>query len=94
MIVTSHADEVIAAINEQLIRGITVTNSWGGYTKQQNNTLWIVITRYELYDLTQATLSVDSTAFINIMNTIDVVGEFLTNDQQAERKRLMQTDKQ
>jgi len=94
MIVTSHADEVIAAINEQLIRGITVTNSWGGYTKQQNNTLWIVITRYELYDLTQATLSVDSTAFINIMNTIDVVGEFLTNDQQAERKRMMQTDNQ
>jgi len=93
MIVTTHKDDVIKAISDELIRGITVLDSKGGFTGASNTTLLVVITRFELYNLTQATLSVDPKAFINIMNTIDVVGEFLTNDQQAERKQLQQTSK-
>ncbi|KRM72689.1 YitT family protein [Lacticaseibacillus brantae] len=91
MIVTTHKDDVIKAISDELIRGITVVDSKGGFTGASNTTLLVVITRFELYNLTQATLSVDPGAFINIMNTIDVVGEFLTNDQQAARKQLQQS---
>ena len=89
MVVTEHPDAVIAAVRGRLIRGITVLPSRGGYLGRANTTLMIVITRYELYDLTQATLGADHAAFIDILNTVDVVGEFLTSDQQ-EAKRAAQ----
>ncbi|MCI1917521.1 MAG: YitT family protein [Lactobacillus sp.] len=87
MIVTNHPDAVIASVSARLIRGITVLPSRGGYLGQPNTTLMIVITRYELYDLTQATRSTDPQAFIDILNTVDVVGEFLTSDQQDEKRQ-------
>lgn len=94
MIVTTQADAVIDAVRGKLIRGITVLPSHGGFLGQANTTLMIVITRYELYDLTQATLGADRQAFINILNTVDVVGEFLTSDQQdARRKHAGQSTK-
>lgn len=87
MIVTNHPDAVIASVSARLIRGITVLPSRGGYLGHPNTTLMIVITRYELYDLTQATRSTDPQAFIDILNTVDVVGEFLTSDQQDEKRQ-------
>ncbi|WP_179395453.1 YitT family protein [Lacticaseibacillus absianus] len=87
MIVTEHAEAVIAAVRARLIRGITVMPSKGGFLGRPNTTLMIVITRYELYDLTQATLGADHAAFIDILNTVDVVGEFLTSDQQAAKRQ-------
>ncbi|MFD1393978.1 YitT family protein [Lacticaseibacillus jixianensis] len=91
LIVTEHPDAVVAAVSARLIRGITVIPSRGGFLHRPNTTLMIVITRYELYDLTQATLGADRLAFIDILNTVDVVGEFLTSDQQeAKRKTPVQ----
>ncbi|WP_236698003.1 YitT family protein [Lactobacillus selangorensis] len=90
MIVTSHKEEVLAAIRSQVLRGITVIDSEGGYSGRPNATLMIVITRYELYDLTQAAIQADPKAFINILNTIDVVGEFLNSDQQAAKRKVTQ----
>ncbi|WP_125703449.1 YitT family protein [Lacticaseibacillus daqingensis] len=90
MIVTEHAPAVIRAVSDRLIRGITVVPSKGGYLGRPNSTLMIVITRYELYDLTQATLGADHAAFIDILNTVGVVGEFLTSDEQ-EAKRQTRT---
>lgn len=90
MIVTEHANDVIKAVSAQLIRGITAVPSRGGYLGKPNTTLMIVITRYELYNLTQATLGVDPGAFIDILDTAAVVGEFLTEDQQAARRAAVQ----
>ncbi|WP_225047188.1 YitT family protein [Lacticaseibacillus kribbianus] len=87
MIVTEHQDAVIAAVRARLIRGITVMPSRGGFLGRPNTTLMIVITRYELYDLTQATLEADHSAFIDILNTVDVVGEFLTSEQQDAKRQ-------
>ncbi|WP_204122804.1 YitT family protein [Lacticaseibacillus mingshuiensis] len=88
MIVTTDPDGVIAAITEKMVRGITALASRGGFLGKPNTTLMIVITRYELYDLTQATLGVDKGAFIDILNTVDVAGEFLTSDQQTIKRAL------
>lgn len=87
MIVTEHPDDVVKAVSGRLIRGITVIPSRGGFMHRPNTTLMIVITRYELYDLTQATLGADRLAFIDILNTVDVVGEFLTSDQQDAKRK-------
>lgn len=87
-IVTEHQDEVIAAVSERLIRGITVMNSQGGFMRRDNNTLMIVVSRYELYDLTEATHAADPLAFIDIVATVDVFGEFLSPDQQQLKRQL------
>lgn len=86
-IVTEHEDDVIAAVTKRLVRGITVMDSRGGFLKRDNNTLMIVISRYELYDLTEATHQTDPLAFINIVATVDVFGEYLSAEQQKVRAR-------
>lgn len=87
MIVTDHCDEVVAAISARLIRGITVIPSKGGFLGKPNTTIMVAITNYELYDLTQATLGADPGAFIDILNTVSVVGEFLNQEQQAAKRQ-------
>ncbi|WP_127848837.1 YitT family protein [Lacticaseibacillus hulanensis] len=85
-IVTEREEAVIAAVTKRLIRGITVMDSRGGFMRRDNNTLMIVVSRYELYDLTEAIHQVDPLAFIDIVATVDVFGEFLSADQQRAKK--------
>ena len=42
-IVTSHPDEVIKALQEALVRGITVMPSRGAFTQEPNTTLMMVL---------------------------------------------------
>ncbi len=87
-IVTENQDAVIQAVSKRLIRGITVMDSQGGFMRHDNHTLMIVVSRYELYDLTEATHQADPLAFINMVATVDVFGEFLSADQQKEKANL------
>ncbi|MFD1317386.1 YitT family protein [Loigolactobacillus zhaoyuanensis] len=83
MIVTQQSTALVKAIHERLIRGITILPARGAYTQQDSNVLMIVITRYELYDMEQAVKLVDPGAFVNIMNTTQVLGEFLDEDRKS-----------
>lgn len=47
----------------------------------------VVLSRYELYDLRQAVLSVDSQAFINVVQSTMVTGNFLNRQQQADLRK-------
>lgn len=87
-IVTEHQDTVIKAVSKRLIRGITVIDSRGGFMRRDNTTLMIVVSRYELYDLTEATHQVDPLAFIDIVATVDVFGEFLSPEEQTKKASL------
>ncbi|MGX7418448.1 YitT family protein [Carnobacterium gallinarum] len=82
MIVTQHAPAMTAAIREKLIRGITLLPAKGGYTGSDSTVLMVVVTRYELYDLEQAVRETDPTAFVNILQTNRVIGEFWDSDRQ------------
>ena len=53
MIVTVKPDEVTAAIAQNMVRGMTLLPSIGGYSKKEGKTIMMVITRYEMYDLDQ-----------------------------------------
>ncbi|CAN7396081.1 MULTISPECIES: YitT family protein [unclassified Paenibacillus] len=74
-IVTKHKD---AIINKLLMipRGVTLIKTEGAYTKQQHDMLMTVTTRYELVELKRIIKEIDPKAFVNIVETVGVVGEF------------------
>ncbi len=76
MIVTRKADELQEAIHNQMVRGITILPAKGGYTKEEKNMMYLVITRYELYDLEKIINEVDPHAFANIVQTVGIFGFF------------------
>lgn len=81
MIVTKKADELQRAIHDTMIRGITILPVKGAYTKEDKNMLYLVITRYELYDLERIIQEVDENAFTNVIQTAGgVYGFFRRND--------------
>ncbi|MFD1850046.1 YitT family protein [Oceanobacillus bengalensis] len=76
MIITLKADELQQAIHKQLVRGITILPAKGAYTKDDKSMLYLVITRYELYDLEKVITEVDPNAFTNIVETAGIYGFF------------------
>jgi uncharacterized membrane-anchored protein YitT (DUF2179 family) len=89
-IVTSKGKAIIKALQKDLIRGITVLSSKGGYSSKESETLMIVINRAELYELRQIVLNNDENAFINIINTTELSGLFLD----SERQHAIKTGKE
>lgn len=76
MIITSKADELQAAIHQTMVRGITILPARGAYTKKEMHMLYLVITRYELYDLEKIIHETDPHAFTNVVQTSNVFGFF------------------
>ena len=76
MIITGKADELQQAIHQKMVRGITIIPAKGAYSKEDRNMLYLVITRYELYDLETIIKEVDPNAFTNIVQTVGIFGFF------------------
>lgn len=71
--------ERIEPMLEQLLkrpRGVTIINTKGAYKQHPNNMLMTVTTRYELAQLRQIIREVDPKAFVNVVETVAVIGEF------------------
>lgn len=76
MIVTHRAEVLQQAIHRQLVRGITIVPVKGAYSNEDKHMLYLVITRYELYDLEKIINEEDPEAFTNIIQTVGVFGFF------------------
>ncbi|MBA2874893.1 YitT family protein [Thermaerobacillus caldiproteolyticus] len=76
MIITNKGEELKKAIHAKLVRGITTVPAKGAFSQQPKDMLIIVITRYELFDLTRIIKKVDPNAFTNVVQTTDVFGFF------------------
>lgn len=76
MIITKKPEEMQRAIHETFIRGITFLPAEGAYSKTQKKMLYLVLTRYELYDLEKIIQEVDPQAFTNVVETTAVYGQF------------------
>ena len=76
MIITHKADELQQAIHQKMVRGITILPAKGAYSKEDKNMLYLVITRYELYDLESIINEVDPNAFTNVVQTVGIFGFF------------------
>ncbi|MDR3190059.1 MAG: YitT family protein [Lactobacillaceae bacterium] len=86
-IVTRKADDVIRVLQADLIRGITVIDSVGAYTREESTTLMMVLSRYELINMQRLAKEVDPDAFINILNTVGVSNNFWNEELQAQIRR-------
>ncbi|MED4602480.1 YitT family protein [Paenibacillus validus] len=77
-IVTQKKDLLLQKM-KKLHRGVTVIQTEGAYTKQPQHMLMTVTTRYELADLRQLVRKWDPQAFVNITETVGVMGLFRRN---------------
>lgn len=76
MIITHKAVELQHEIHKTMVRGITILPAKGAYTNTDQNMVYLVITRYELYDLERIIHEVDPKAFTNIVQTTGIFGVF------------------
>ena len=74
-IITKETDRMLDKL-KRLPHGITCLESKGGYSNEQNSMLMTVTTRYELTALRKAMLEADPKAFMNVVNSSEIVGRF------------------
>ncbi|QTD41794.1 YitT family protein [Sporosarcina sp. Te-1] len=85
MIITRKADELQKAIHEKMVRGITILPAKGAYSKENKNMMYLVITRYELYDLEKIIKEVDPQAFTNVVQTVGIFGFFRKDGEDMQK---------
>ncbi|RKP54299.1 YitT family protein [Cohnella endophytica] len=74
-IVTTHTQELASRLLK-IPRGVTIIKTRGAFTSEERDMLMTVTTRYELAELRKLVTQIDSKAFVNVVQTIDVIGEF------------------
>lgn len=74
-IITEHKERMLDRLLK-LPHGVTLINAEGGYRHKSNTMIMTVTTRYELSDVRKAIKEVDPAAFVNIVETVEVLGRF------------------
>ena len=77
-IVTEKEDEVVGAIWLQLSRGITVLEASGAFSKSRRSVLMVVLSSYELYEVIEAIKVADEKAFVNVVRSEAIIGNYIT----------------
>jgi uncharacterized membrane-anchored protein YitT (DUF2179 family) len=65
---------------EQLQRGVTIIGGRGGYTGQEEQILYTIITFRELGRLKQLVKDIDPDAFVVVSDTLEVMGQRIGNE--------------
>ena len=81
-IISKKEDEVLAALRANIVRGVTILEGEGGYTGHKRRVMMMVLNRYEVSGLEAIIRSVDPEAFINVVRSTSVNGNFLNKEQQ------------
>lgn len=76
MIVTDKGEEMRSHLISNLYRGLTIIDGVGGYSNDKRKIIYVVISRYELQDVKNMVISADPGAFVNITQTVEVMGLF------------------
>ncbi len=79
MIVTEKREEMRHHLIANLYHGLTIVDGVGGYSNDQRSILFVVLSRYELQDVKNLIAEVDPVSFVNITQTIEVMGLFHRN---------------
>ncbi|MED4461215.1 YitT family protein [Metabacillus fastidiosus] len=75
MIITNKEKEVQHAILHELDRGVTRLSAYGGFTNNERPVLICVVGQTEFTKLKELIKSIDSEAFVTVMDASEVVGE-------------------
>lgn len=74
MIISKEYEEISAAIQNRLGRGVTLLKAEGGYSGEDTKVIFCVITRIEEAKLKELVMSMDNNAFLSIGNISEVAG--------------------
>jgi uncharacterized membrane-anchored protein YitT (DUF2179 family) len=74
-IVTNKTEELVSRLL-MLPRGVTILKTRGAFTSVERDLLMTVTTRFELAELRKMIHGIDPKAFVNVVQTVDVIGEF------------------
>lgn len=77
-IVTEKADEMGKRINEELLRGATIFESYGSYTHERRPTLMVAVRQNEYYRLKKIISEVDPMAFVIVTGATEIQGKGFT----------------
>ncbi|WP_099361348.1 YitT family protein [Fredinandcohnia onubensis] len=75
LIITNRQDEVRQEIFDKLDRGVTKLSGYGGYTDDERPMLMCVVEQKEFTKLKQVVQSIDTSAFVVVMDAAEVLGE-------------------
>jgi uncharacterized membrane-anchored protein YitT (DUF2179 family) len=78
-IVTTEGELIRKELLETIYRGFTITDGYGGYSKEKKQIILMVVTRYETMQIRNIVRKYDDKAFINIFETVEVDGTFARN---------------
>lgn len=78
-IITEKYKELSDALIHLHARGITIADAEGAYTHKPRKVLTTVITKFELNETKHTIRTIDPNAFVNITQTLEVMGRFRRN---------------
>jgi uncharacterized membrane-anchored protein YitT (DUF2179 family) len=78
-IISPKWEKITQEINEKIQRGVTIMRGQGGYTSQEHQILYTVITFRELARLKRLISAVDPNAFVVVTDTLEVMGQRVGN---------------
>ncbi|MDO4912282.1 MAG: YitT family protein [Lactobacillus sp.] len=77
MVVTEHPQDIIEGIQKRMHRGITIIHDVeGAYGHAEKTILFMVIDRYDMYDIHNIIFKYDEYAFVSISEVAKVYGRF------------------
>lgn len=74
-IITDHIEEMSSSILNDLDRGLTQLSAVGGYTGDKKTVLMVVVSQNAVIKLKHIVRSIDSSAFVILSDTAEVLGE-------------------
>ncbi|WP_423363158.1 YitT family protein [Mycoplasma sp. P36-A1] len=75
-IITGEGDKVIQTMLDNTIHGMTVLPAKGGYTKEDKNFIYTVVSTYEINLIRDMIFDIDPHAFINVTPSKEILGNF------------------
>ena len=78
-IISPQWETIIQEINQKIQRGVTIMRGQGGYSNQEYQILYTVITFRELPRLKRILSAVDPNAFVVVTDTLEVIGQRVGN---------------
>lgn len=79
-ITTSKGKEVADEITHHFVRGVTILDAKGAYTGEHKDFLYCACSSFEVVEITKKIKSIDSHAFISIVEANKVHGNFLNKE--------------
>lgn len=74
-IVSERPEEVRQAILDEIGRGLTVLQGWGGFSKEPRPVLYVVVSRSQISALKRLIADMDPDAFVVVSEAHEVLGE-------------------